>query len=148
MKGLSSRRWCCRMRRLRTGHGRWHRQGLGRGCLRSRRRGGFFWGGVSERGKTETFGFCKERRMGRKTYPSRLDNAMVSMKSHNLPLGTIAPVSLSRSGVHSGASLMLACCLASLLLASMTILSSSKSWKAFLRVSLLTASKYERSPWW
>ena len=77
----------------------------------------------------------------RETYPSRLDKAMVSIKSHNLPLGMIPPVSASLSGVHSEASLMLADFFESLAFDCKRMFSSKKSWKAFLSVSLLTASK-------
>jgi hypothetical protein len=36
--------------------------------------------------------------------PSRLDCAIISVKSHNLPRGAILPVKGSRCGVHAGAS--------------------------------------------
>ena len=76
------------------------------------------------------------------------------MKSHNLPLASILPVSTSRCGVQSGANFSRGPpCRKPLLLLGPALdtwmmPSSSKRWKAFLSVSLLTASKYDRSPWW
>lgn len=81
-------------------------------------------------------------------FPSLRDCAIFSIKSHNLPSGTISPVSGFRRGVHSGDSLVLGGIFEFLLFKTVMIPSSSKRVQAFFRVSLLTASKYERSPWW
>lgn len=77
-------------------------------------------------------------------FPSRLLTAMVSINVHNLPLSRILLVTGSRSGLHSGAILQTG---PDLDFRTERIPSSWKRWKEFLRVSLLTASKYEISPW-
>jgi hypothetical protein len=74
-------------------------------------------------------------------FPSRRDNAIFSMKSHNLPSAIMFPVAVWRSGVHSGASFIFGVAFNARLFTTRTIPSSSKRWYAFLRVSLLTASK-------
>ena len=80
-------------------------------------------------------------------FPSLRDWAIFSMKSHSLPSGTINPVSGSRRGAQSGESLVLGGVFAVLLFSTVIIPSSSKRVHAFFKVSLLTASKYDRSPW-
>ena len=82
----------------------------------------------------------------RRFLPSLRELAIVSMKDQRLPSGMIFPVAGSLSGVHPSASLIVEGIFLSLLLCSLTMPSSSKIWNAFLSVSLLTASKYERSP--
>ena len=84
----------------------------------------------------------------RRFLPSLRELAIVSMKDQRLPSGTIIPVAGSLLGVHPSASLIVVWIFLSLLLRKMTMPSSSKIWNAFFSVSLLTASKYERSPWW
>ena len=81
-------------------------------------------------------------------FPSLRDCAIFSIKSHNLPSGTMAPVFGLRWGVQSGANLARGRIFVFRLLAVIIIPSSSKRAHAFLSVSLLTASKYDRSPWW
>ena len=73
-------------------------------------------------------------------FPSLLDCAIFSIKFHNLPLGTIAPVCASRSGLHSSDSLTAEGVLGSLFGLRTMMPSSSTSWNVFFRVSLLTAS--------
>ena len=82
----------------------------------------------------------------RRFLPSLRELAIVSMKDQRLPSGTIFPVARSLLGVHPLASLIVEGIFLSLLLCKLTMPSSSKSWNAFFSVSLLTASKYERSP--
>lgn len=78
-------------------------------------------------------------------FPSRLLTAMVSMNVHSLPLSRILLVAGSRCGRHSGAIWQTS---PDLDFRTDRMPSSWKRWKAFLSVSLLTASKYEMSPWW
>lgn len=59
------------------------------------------------------------------TYPSRLDCAISSVKSHRRPRGSSFPVFGSRSGVHSGANLIVTCERISLFFATRIIPSSS-----------------------
>ena len=79
-------------------------------------------------------------------FPSLRDCAIFSMKSHNLPSGTMAPVCGLRCGIHSGANFARGRILVFRLLAISMIPSSSKRAHEFLSVSLLTASKYDKSP--
>lgn len=79
-------------------------------------------------------------------FPSLRDWAIFSMKSHNLPSKTTTPVLGSRRGAQSGESLVLGGTLEFLLFRTVIIPSSSNRVHAFFRVSLLTASKYDRSP--
>jgi hypothetical protein len=81
-------------------------------------------------------------------FPSLRDCAIFSIKSHSLPSATISPVSGFRRGVQSGESLVLGGIFEFLLFNTEMMPSSSKRVHAFFRVSLLTASKYDRSPWW
>lgn len=74
-------------------------------------------------------------------FPSLLLCAIFSIKSHNLPWRTICPVLRSRAGVQFGSSFARGRILALRDLATMIMPSSSRRVQAFLRVSLLTASK-------
>lgn len=75
------------------------------------------------------------------TYPSLRDCAIVSANCHSFPCGTIPSVCSSRPGVHSVTSFTMVGIFESRLLERTMMPSSSKSWNAFLRVSLFTASK-------
>ncbi len=75
------------------------------------------------------------------THPSLLDCAIASANFQSFPSRMINPLSLSRAGVQPGSSLTMVGIFELRLLDKTMILSSSKSWKAFFRVSLLTASK-------
>lgn len=74
-------------------------------------------------------------------FPSLLDVAIFSVKSHNLPSGIIIPFSGLRRGIQSGDRVALGWILAFRDLATTMMPSSSKRFHAFFKVSLLTASK-------
>lgn len=80
--------------------------------------------------------------------PSLLESASFSVKSQSRPSATMLSVSASRRGTQSGARRSLGPTFGSRLLPTRRMPSCWKRPYEFLRVSLLTASKYERSPWW
>lgn len=85
----------------------------------------------------------------RRFLPSRRLEAIFSVKTHRRdPRARSSPVAGSRGGCQSGARRSRGGILVSLDLTTSMMPSSSKRWYEFLSVSLLTASKYERSPWW